>query len=64
MDIYQVELAEMVGVSKGFMSQVESGEKECSLWLVEKIAKVLRCDPDTLFKKVVKRKTRYVVRKR
>lgn len=64
MDITQVELADMVKVSKSFMSQIESGKDNCPLWLVEKIAKVLRRDPDTLFKTVTERKKRYVARKR
>ena len=64
MDMTQVELADKESVSKGFVSQIESGLTNCAIWLVEAIAKVLRCDTDTLFKKVVERKTRYVARKR
>ena len=63
MDITQMELADMVKVSKGFMSRIESGKDNCPKWLTEAIATVLRCDADTLFRPVVERKTRYVVRR-
>ena len=53
-----------VNVSKGWISQIESGKDNCPVWLAKAIATVLRCDVDTLFKPVVERKTRYVVRKR
>ena len=64
MDITQVELADLAGVSKGYMSQIENSKDNCADWLALAIAAVLRCDVDTLFKTVVERKSRYVVRKR
>ena len=63
MDISQVELADMVNITKGFMSRIESGKDYCPWRLTEAIATVLRCNVDTLFKPVVERKTRYVVRR-
>jgi len=63
MDITQMELADKVKVTKGFMSRIESGKDYCPEWLTEAIAKVLRCDVDTLFKRVTERKTRYVARR-
>lgn len=74
MDITMEELGDMVGevkgirgvskVSRGFINNIEKGTDNCPEWLTLAIAKVLRCDVDTLFKKVTERKTRYVVRKR
>ena len=63
-DITQAELADMVGVSKGFMSQIENGKGYCPLWLVVKLAEVLRCSTRTLFQKVYEEKIKYKVRKR
>ena len=51
-------------VSKGYISQIENSKDNCADWLALAIAAVLRCDVDTLFKTVVERKSRYVVRKR
>jgi len=61
-DLTQYELAEKVKISKGYMSKIESGE-DCPEWLAEAIAAVLRCSVGTIFKPVVERKTRYVVRR-
>lgn len=64
MDITQVELADKVKVSRGFMCQIESGKKSCPPWLVVRIARILNRDPRELFKTVVKKKTKYIARKR
>ena len=63
-NLTQYELGDEVGISKGWISQIENGKDNCPKWLAEKIAKVLRCDVDTLFKTVVERKSRYIARKR
>lgn len=57
------ELSDLTGVSKSFLSQIENAKDNCPVWLMEKIAEVLRCKSDTVFKPVVERKTRYVVRR-
>ena len=72
-NLTQEELGDAVGkikgirgiskVSKGWISQIESGKDNCPLWLTVAIARVLRCNVDTLFRPVVERKTRYVVRR-
>ena len=71
-NLSQEELGDEVGecgiegcskVSKGWISQIESGKDNCPLWLTVAIARVLRCNVDTLFRPVVERKTRYIVRR-
>ena len=63
-DLTQYELADMVGISKGYMSKIESGTNNCPEWLAVSIAYVLRCKADTIFKPVVVQETRlYKVRK-
>ena len=51
-------------VSRSYINNIEKGTNNCPEWLAEAIAKVLRCDVDTLFKTVVERKSRYIARKR
>ena len=63
-DLSQYELADKVGISKGYMSKIENGVDICPAWLAEDIADALRCKIDTIFKPLVVQKTRrYTVRK-
>ena len=63
MDITLDELSEMTGVSISFLCQIENGKDNCPKYLTNKIAAILRCEPDTLFKTVIKRKVYYMARK-
>jgi len=44
----QEELAKRVGITRPYLSQLETGERNLSLVLQERIADVLGCDPHDL----------------
>lgn len=48
--LYQVELADIVGVSTGYIGAIEQGVKSPSLKLLSKIAKALKIQPHELLK--------------
>lgn len=47
--ITQTRLAEMIGVSKGYMSELESGRKTINSLRLQSVAKALRCGIPDLF---------------
>ena len=46
--LYQVELADIVGVSTGYIGSIEQGVRSPSLKLLKKIAKALKIPPKDL----------------
>lgn len=46
--LYQVELADIVGVSTGYIGSIEQGIRTPSLKLLKKIAKALKIPPKDL----------------
>ncbi len=44
----QAELAERVGTGRIYVAQLEAGSKQCSLEMLERIAKALRVKPAEL----------------
>jgi transcriptional regulator with XRE-family HTH domain len=46
--LYQVELADIVGVSTGYIGSIEQGVRSPSLKLLKKIAKALKVSPKDL----------------
>ena len=46
--LYQVELADIVGVSTGYIGSLEQGIRSPSLGLLKKIAKALKISPKEL----------------
>ncbi|OGE33764.1 hypothetical protein A3C59_04995 [Candidatus Daviesbacteria bacterium RIFCSPHIGHO2_02_FULL_36_13] len=48
--LYQVELADIVDVSTGYIGAIEQGVKSPSLKLLSKIAKALKIQPHELLK--------------
>ena len=47
-NLYQVELADIVGVSTGYIGAIEQGTRTPSLKLLKKIAKALKVSPKDL----------------
>lgn len=47
-NLYQVELADIVGVSTGYIGSIEQGIRTPSLKLLKKIAKSLKVSPKDL----------------
>ncbi len=47
-NLYQVELADIVGVSTGYIGSIEQGVRSPSLKLLKKIAKALKISPSKL----------------
>jgi len=47
-DLYQVELADIAGVSTGYIGAIEQGVRSPSLKLLKKIAKALKVSPKDL----------------
>lgn len=45
----QRELAEKVGISHTYLSNIENGKRPLSITLASRIAKVLRCSRDDIF---------------
>lgn len=46
--LYQVELADIVGVSTGYIGSIEQGIRSPSLKLLKKLAKALKVSPKDL----------------
>lgn len=46
--LYQVELADIVGVSTGYIGSIEQGVRSPSLKVLKKIAKALKVSPKDL----------------
>lgn len=46
--LYQVELADIVGVSTGYIGAIEQGTRNPSLKLLKKLAKALKISPKEL----------------
>lgn len=46
--LYQVELADIVGVSTGYIGSIEQGVRTPSLKLLKKLAKALKISPKDL----------------
>lgn len=46
--LYQVELADIVGVSTGYIGSIEQGVRTPSLKLLKKVAKALKVSPKDL----------------
>lgn len=46
--LYQVELADIVGVSTGYIGSIEQGVRSPSLKVLKKIAKALKVSPKEL----------------
>jgi transcriptional regulator with XRE-family HTH domain len=44
----QEELADRVGTSRFYVAQLEAGAKQCSLEMLDRVAKALRVKPGTL----------------
>jgi len=44
----QEELADRVGTSRFYVAQLEAGTKQCSLEMLDRVAKALRVKPGTL----------------
>ena len=73
MNITQEELGKAVGkakvkdctaVSGAWICQIENGKDNCPAWLAKAIAKVLRRDTRTLFRRVVEYKAWYVAKEK
>lgn len=47
--LYQVELADIVGISTGYVGSIEQGVRSPSLKVLKKIAKALKVSPRDLF---------------
>lgn len=47
-DLYQVELAVMIGVSTGYIGSIEQGLRSPSLKVLKKLAKALKISPKDL----------------
>ena len=47
-DLYQVELAVMIGVSTGYIGSIEQGLRSPSLKVLKKLAKALKVSPKDL----------------
>lgn len=47
-NLYQVELADIVGVSTGYIGSIEQGVRSPSLKILTKIAKALKISPKDL----------------
>ena len=50
MDITLHEMSKKTKVSISFLSQIENCKANCPEYLTKKIAKMLLCEPDTLFR--------------
>ena len=61
--LMQTTLGDMVGLPSDTIWRIENRSQPCDKQIAVAIARVLRCNVDTLFRPVVERKTRYMVRR-